>query len=188
MAKRTNKTSHVLNLLIQPEEGGQPGGGEEPEAKQPAAEEEKLEEVSLKIQEELRRELEEEEGQERAEEPHKEEAESRQRQDGLIQPPQEEIEGGREEPESFRYVNVMEELVKRLKLDPTQYGVCGCSRCRADVTALMLTTLPAKYVIVQEGAVAPMLNYYESKYKVQLLTAAIKACIRVRDNPHHERG
>lgn len=210
MAKRTNKTSHVLNLLIQPEEGEQPGGGEETEAKQPARKEEKQEEVSLKIRDELMKEIEGEEQGEKAPEPPKADPPG-EMENGLKdgeekvlekpgQPPRGEgkepeaggegaVSGGekKKDAESFHYVNVMEELVRRMNLDPTQYGVCGCSRCRADVMALMLTTLPAKYVIVQDGAVAPLLNYYENKFKVQLLTAAIKACIKVKDNPHHGR-
>lgn len=94
------------------------------------------------------------------------------------------------EKDAYNMVNVMEQILKRqnLKRYMEQYGVCCCSRCCADVEALILTRLPAKYVVVDYSIVAPIMGYYESKYKVRILTEIIKSCIDVKDNPRHDRN
>ncbi len=91
-----------------------------------------------------------------------------------------------EEPHSM--VNVMEQILKRTSVLKymKEYEVCTCSRCRADVLALILTRLPAKYVVVDHTAVNPIISYYESKYRMRILTEMIKSCIDVRENPRHE--
>lgn len=91
--------------------------------------------------------------------------------------------------DEFHFVNVMEELL--MKQDITgfmkQYNVCTCKRCNADVRALTLTALPAKYVVIGKHSFSPVLNYYENKFKIEMLTALSKACSTVRDTPHHSR-
>ena len=68
-----------------------------------------------------------------------------------------------------------------------KYGVCLCSRCQADVLALLLTRLPAKYIVANTTAISPLLSYYKNKFRVNLLTQTIKACTEVREHPRHER-
>lgn len=89
--------------------------------------------------------------------------------------------------EVYRMVNVMEQILSHTNLEKHMktYGVCTCSRCRADVKALILTRLPAKYVVVDESSVAPIIGYYESKFRVRLLTEIIKSCMDVKDSPRH---
>lgn len=93
----------------------------------------------------------------------------------------------KEEEPTYRMVNVMEQILKRQKLEQQmeRYGVCTCSRCRADVEALALTKLPAKYIVVDKSTVAPMIGFYENRFRVNILTQIIRACIQVKDNPHH---
>lgn len=90
---------------------------------------------------------------------------------------------------SYRMVNVMEQILSRQNLNRymQQYGVCSCSRCRADVLALILTRLPAKYVVVDNSSVAPIIGYYEGKFKIRILTEIIKSCMDVKDSPRHGR-
>lgn len=66
-----------------------------------------------------------------------------------------------------------------------QYGVCMCSRCCADVKALILTRLPSKYVVAHEDSVAPMIGFYENKFKVRIFTEILKACLQVKEKPRH---
>ncbi len=221
MAKRTNKTSHVLNLLTAPteeekeekQEGEKAKAGAEPEKvpvfqEQPDSKSHSLpritvvdegsenEEISEKIRENLVSELEKEEPsfKQSREEPEELKASDT---DNKEEPekPEEPKENVKKEPEAtfpelddeeYCYVNVMEAIIRRQQPDPTQYGVCGCKRCRADVMALVLTYLPSKYMIVQKDSVVPLLNYYENKYKVAILTALIKACMKVKENPRHK--
>ena len=88
----------------------------------------------------------------------------------------------------YRMVNVMETLVARVNLDKyiKEYGVCPCPRCRADVHALILTSLPSKYVVMDENAISLMLNFYESRRKTDIFTATLKACLEVKEHPRHE--
>ena len=81
----------------------------------------------------------------------------------------------------------MEQLILRQDMTKVleQYNVCTCTRCIADVCALTLSALPAKYVVTSKDSISPLLSYYESRNKIPMLTAMIKACNMVRDNPRH---
>ncbi len=83
----------------------------------------------------------------------------------------------------------MEQLILRQDIHSflKQYNVCTCRRCMSDVCALALTGLPSKYVVVSNDSLSPLLSYYESKYKIYMLTELIKACNLVREHPRHER-
>ena len=63
-----------------------------------------------------------------------------------------------EDGPGYRVVNIMEEiLTPELILDALKSNdTCTCSRCQADVKALMLTRLPPKYIVADNTAV-PML-------------------------------
>ena len=238
MAKKTNKTSHVLNLITgsQPPvapsgETQQEGSAAEEPVRVPSAnvtvvdprEEGKLAE---EIQKNLIRELEKEQAeqpQEQAEQP-QEQAEQPQEQAGQPQEqaeqpqeqaeqpqeqaeqPQEQaeqpqanagvaVQEKQEEPEqknqqkrlSYRVVNVMEEiLTPELILDALKSNdTCTCSRCQADVKALMLTRLPPKYIVADNTAVPMMLTYYCNKFRVAVLSQSIRACMKVKEHPRH---
>ena len=107
--------------------------------------------------------------------------------DRLTDQLEEEIQG---KLHHYHMVNVMEQILKRMNLKQylKQYDVCMCSRCQADVMALILTRLPAKYVVVDESSTAPIIGFYESKFKVRILTEIIKACMDVKENPRHDRS
>lgn len=107
--------------------------------------------------------------------------------DQLTDQLEEEIQG---KLDHYHMVNVMEQILKRMNLKQylKQYDVCMCSRCQADVMALILTRLPAKYVVVDESSTAPIIGFYESKFKVRILTEIIKACMDVKENPRHDRS
>ena len=89
----------------------------------------------------------------------------------------------------FRFINVMEHLMLRQDISSCmdQYNVCKCPRCMADVCALALTGLPPKYVVTSKDSLSPLISYYENRNKITILTALIKACNKVRENPHHQR-
>lgn len=94
-----------------------------------------------------------------------------------------------EEKPSYRMVNVMEEILspESVRAEMEKYSVCLCSRCQADVMALLLTRLPAKYIVADRTAVSPLLSYYKNKFRISLLTQTVKACMDVREHPRHER-
>lgn len=238
MAKKTNKTSHVLNLITssqppvassgetQPSssasgETQQEGSAAEEPVRVPSAnvtvvdprEEGKLAE---EIQKNLIRELEKEQTEEQAEQPREQEEQSEeqterseeqteqpneqaeQTQEQTEQPqtnagtpvqkePEQQEEQKQEDRPSYRVVNIMEEiLTPELILDALKSnGTCTCSRCQADVKALMLTRLPPKYIVADNTSVPMLLTYYNNKFRVAIISQSIRACMDVKERPRH---
>ncbi|TCS82800.1 late competence development ComFB family protein [Muricomes intestini] len=220
MAKRTNKTDHVLNLLSGNEE--KKDAPEKQNVKvhppvdpenavsviDPMDEEAKLaDEIRKSLESGLEKETEDaleemeapkinpEVSEQRPEEentdiPEKAEPEStdipeKAESEGTDIPEKAQQEN---EEDEFVFLNVMQTLVEEKAANyMEQFGVCTCSRCKADVTALALTKLPAKYVVVNRTAVSPLINFYSSKYAGQITVEITKACIRVNEVPHHNR-
>ena len=228
MAKKTNKTSHVLSLITgsQPPvapsgETQQEGSAAEEPVRVPSAnvtvvdprEEGKLAE---EIQKNLIRELEKEQTEEQAEQPREQEEQSEeqterseeqteqpneqaeQTQEQTEQPqtnagtpvqkePEQQEEQKQEDRPTYRVVNIMEEiLTPELILDALKSNdTCTCSRCQADVKALMLTRLPPKYIVADNTAVPMLLTYYHNKFRVAVLSQSIRACMDVKERPRH---
>ena len=221
MAKKTNKTSHVLNLITGSQPPVAPSGETQQEGS--AAEEpvrvpsanvtvvDPREEGNLaeEIQKNLIRELEKEQSeenteqlQEQAEQPQEQaeqlQEQAEQPQEQTEQPqtnagtlvqkePEQQEEQKQEDGPSYRVVNIMEEiLTPELILDALKSnGTCTCSRCQADVKALMLTRLPPKYIVADNTAVPMLLTYYRNKFRVAVLSQSMRACMEVREHPRH---
>ena len=229
MAKKTNKTSHVLNLITgsqppvassgetQPSssasgETQQEGSAAEEPVRVPSAnvtvvdprEEGKLAE---EIQKNLIQELEKEQTEEQAEQPgeqeeqpeeQSEEQPEEQSEEQTEQPktnagtpvqkePEQQEEQKQEDGPSYRVVNIMEEiLTPELILDALKSnGTCTCSRCQADVKALMLTRLPPKYIVADNTTVPMLLTFYRNKFRVAVLSQSMRACMEVKEHPRH---
>ncbi len=237
MAKKTNKTSHVLNLITgsqppvassgetQPPssasgETQQEGSAAEEPVRVPSAnvtvvdprEEGKLAE---EIQKNLIQELEKEQTEEQAEQPGEQEEQSEeqteeqseeqseeqteeQSEEQTEQPktnagtpvqkePEQQEEQKQEDGPSYRVVNIMEEiLTPELILDALKSNdTCTCSRCQADVKALMLTRLPPKYIVADNTTVPMLLTFYRNKFRVAVLSQSIRACMEVKEHPRH---
>lgn len=89
----------------------------------------------------------------------------------------------------YRFINVMELLLLRQDVHKLmeEQNVCCCERCMADVCALTLTGLPSKYVVTSKDSISPILSYYESRYKIPMLTEFMKSCSKVRERPRHKK-
>ena len=238
MAKKTNKTSHVLNLITgsqppvassgetQPSssasgETQQEGSAAEEPVRVPSAnvtvvdprEEGKLaEEIQKNLIREMEKEQEEKHAEEQAEQSREQEEQPEQPQEQTKQmqeqPEQSEeqpqikvgtpVQEKTKEPESqeeqkqearpgYRVVNIMYEiLTPELILDALKSnGTCTCSRCQADVKALMLTRLPPKYIVADNTAVPMLLTYYHNKFRVAVISQSIRACMDVKERPRH---
>ena len=221
MAKKTNKTSHVLDLLTNgtsQEAGSSPSRTAIPRKVTVVDENSRnnrlSEQLLNSLSEELGQEvpLEEETqapapqaapAEEQASEPQAEQsplpdaetapAENTEPQPQDIPQPNSVSElrskfGDRDEV-NFHFLNVMEELLLQQDLEDVlaTHDVCTCRRCQADVCALALTALPSKYVVISKTSLSPVLNYYENKFKIAMLTELNKACAIVRETPHHSR-
>ena len=217
MAKKTNKTSHVLNLITssqppvassgetQPSssasgETQQEGSAAEEPVRVPSAnvtvvdprEEGKLAE---EIQKNLIQELEKEQTEEQAEQPREQEEQSEEQSEQpktnagtpVQKEPEQQEEQKQEDGPSYRVVNIMEEiLTPELILDALKSnGTCTCSRCQADVKALMLTRLPPKYIVADNTTVPMLLTFYRNKFRVAVLSQSMRACMEVKEHPRH---
>ena len=235
MAKKTNKTSHVLNLITgsqppvassgetQPSssasgETQQEGSAAEEPVRVPSAnvtvvdprEEGKLaEEIQKNLIQELEKEQteeqaeqpreQEEQSEEQAEQPREQEEQSEEQSEEQTEQPQtsagtpvqkepeQQEEQKQEDGPSYRVVNIMEEiLTSELILDALRSnGTCTCSRCQADVKALMLTRLPPKYIVADNTTVPMLLTFYRNKFRVAVLSQSIRACMEVKEHPRH---
>lgn len=88
----------------------------------------------------------------------------------------------------YVFLNVMETLVReRVDTYMDQFSTCQCSRCKADIIALALTSLPSKYVVVSRNAATPLMNFYSQRYAGAITVEITKACTRVKEHPHHGR-
>ena len=234
MAKKTNKTSHVLNLITgsqppvassgetQPSssasgETQQEGSAAEEPVRVPSAnvtvvdprEEGKLaEEIQKNLIQELEKEQpgeQEEQSEEQPEEQSEEQTEEQseeqseeQTEEQTEQPktnagtpvqkePEQQEEQKQEDGPSYRVVNIMEEiLTPELILDALKSNdTCTCSRCQADVKALMLTRLPPKYIVADNTTVPMLLTFYRNKFRVAVLSQSMRACMEVKEHPRH---
>ncbi len=102
-------------------------------------------------------------------------------------PEEPEDDGEPAENKQFCYTNVYERIIKSCVMEYLErFGVCTCSRCVADTTALALTNLPSKYIVTDFDNVEPLLSLYESKFEVAIMTELTKACFEVDAHPHHK--
>jgi competence protein ComFB len=90
------------------------------------------------------------------------------------------------EKPTFKYLNVMEHVVQnKVHEYAAKLDACCCGHCIADITALTLTNLPPKYVVVEPPSASPLLNFYVNRYSQQVFVELTKACFTVKQNPHH---
>ena len=210
----TNKTTHVLNLLTNGTETEEAQNVQEAGAASEApkgtpdnkvivvnetSENEKLSnEIKNRLEAQLEAEVAEAAPQTEAVEPDVEEAAEEMAAESEAEAASEEaetepVEKEEEKPDlskrAYRMMNVMERLLANMEPEMEnemrQYGVCMCDRCRADVQALVLTKMPAKYVIVDSTNVSPIVGYYEGRYKTAMFTEILKACVTVKEKPRH---
>lgn len=90
--------------------------------------------------------------------------------------------------DGFVFYNIMESIVQEKAIKyMKQFGNCTCKRCEADTIALALSKLPPKYVVAKTDSISPLLNFYEDHYAGQIIVEITKACIVVNKNPRHNR-
>ncbi len=90
--------------------------------------------------------------------------------------------------DDFEFLSVMEYIIEQeIHTYIENFSVCNCSRCMADVMALSLTNLPAKFVVAGKDSVSPILNFYSKKYATEVTVALTNACVQVAEHPHHVR-
>ena len=153
----------------------------EEQAEQPGEQEEQSEEQPEEQPEEQTEEQQEEQTEEQTEQPKTNAGTPVQKE------PEQQEEQKQEDGPSYRVVNIMEEiLTPELILDALKSNdTCTCSRCQADVKALMLTRLPPKYIVADNTTVPMLLTFYRNKFRVAVLSQSMRACMEVKEHPRH---
>ncbi len=87
----------------------------------------------------------------------------------------------------FVVQNMMQSLVLELIPEYVEsMDICTCERCAADIEALALSALPAKYVVVEPHAISPLKNYYRSKFSSRITVELMRAAQKVKQSPKHK--
>jgi competence protein ComFB len=86
----------------------------------------------------------------------------------------------------YKLKNYMEDLVSK-KADEIleTMDICKCEKCRLDIIALSLNSLPSKYVVSAKGELYAKLRQLEQQFDIDVETAIVKSAIFVSKNPKH---
>ena len=190
MAKKSNKTEHVLKLItkndevqdddffVMSQELSENGAIAAQSAVQAEPETSKAE---TKPEPEPEKEMPPEEPEE-PEEPSQQETES----PTLRAFREQENTGSAYLEQNDDLINIAEILAReKITLVMERMKVCTCKTCMNDVLALALNSLPTKYVTTDAGKQYFQLDVYKKQYETDILAALTKACVRVKATPRH---
>lgn len=80
-------------------------------------------------------------------------------------------------------VNLAEQLVAdRLEAVFEKFNCCRCDKCRRDVAALALNTIPPQYVVAEPEQLPALLAAAPTK---DIPGALVKAILQIKGNPQH---
>jgi competence protein ComFB len=83
--------------------------------------------------------------------------------------------------------NYMEDCVIDLVEDIMKgMDVCACEKCRMDVAAIALNSLPPKYVVTRKGQLYTKLSVLQQQFNVDTVSAITKATVIVSERPRHD--
>jgi len=86
----------------------------------------------------------------------------------------------------YKLKNYMEDLVSKYADEILKsMDICKCDKCRLDIIALALNSLPSKYVVSDKGELYAKVNELEQQFDIDVETAIIKAAVFVSENPRH---
>jgi competence protein ComFB len=88
-----------------------------------------------------------------------------------------------------RIKNYMEDLVSdMLEQVLKDITVCKCDKCKYDITAIALNSLPPKYVVTRKGELYTKLASLAQQSDVDIISAITKASVIVSRNPRHQNA
>lgn len=84
--------------------------------------------------------------------------------------------------------NIMVEIVWE-KIDSViahVEGCCNCTKCRNDILAIVLNSIPSKYVSTKQGELYSRINLSDIQNDIHLAAIITSAVMYVKDHPRHE--
>ncbi|MDR1537717.1 MAG: late competence development ComFB family protein [Clostridiales bacterium] len=89
--------------------------------------------------------------------------------------------------ENIRIKNYMEDCVSDiLEAVMKNTNSCNCDKCKLDITAIALNSLPAKYAVTKKGQLYAKLSTLQQQFDVDIISAVAKAAVIVAENPRHD--
>ena len=90
-------------------------------------------------------------------------------------------------PVTPKLENIAEEAVlKKLPEMMQRFSMCTCEVCTTDVIALTLNHLPPQYVVSMRGKLYARIHAGRPQTQQEIDTALAEACKKVSENPRHE--
>ena len=62
---------------------------------------------------------------------------------------------------------------------------CKCEKCRMDIKALALNSLPSRYVVTEIGEVFKKAEFFYRQSEVDIMAAILEAVAKVKEKPQH---
>jgi competence protein ComFB len=66
-----------------------------------------------------------------------------------------------------------------------EINCCSCAKCKLDISAIALNSLPPKYVVTRRGQLYTKLAALQNQFDVDIIAAITKAAVLVSRNPRH---
>ena len=88
----------------------------------------------------------------------------------------------------YTLINYYEvQVIKLLEDILNQYdNICKCQKCKLDIMALALNSLPTKYIVSEQGEIyTKALAEVNKQQKINVITAITNAIEKVSSNPKH---
>ncbi|MBS4025514.1 MAG: late competence development ComFB family protein [Clostridia bacterium] len=73
----------------------------------------------------------------------------------------------------------LDELLKK------RADICNCHKCRLDIAAKALNSLPPKYIVSYHGEVYTKVAVLQNQSNADVISAVTQAIMHVSKNPHH---
>lgn len=88
--------------------------------------------------------------------------------------------------DAYLSINMMEQAIDSKMLELMEKsGMCTCERCRADVRAIVLNSLPPKYVVTRVGEAMIRFELQTAQMQAVVVSEILLAVEKVKRNPRH---
>ncbi len=65
-------------------------------------------------------------------------------------------------------------------------GCCNCTKCRNDILAIVLNSIPSKYVATKQGELFSRINISDIQNDTNLSAIITSAALYVKEHPRHD--
>ena len=86
----------------------------------------------------------------------------------------------------YKLKNYMEDIVEiTVENILERMDVCKCEKCKLDIMAISLNSLPPMYVVSEKGMLFSKTNEFKQQFNADVQSVVVKAAIKVGNKPQH---